>query len=138
MQLDDLFGSEYPDATFHDALIERITLDYIARNAIIECSICIGDPGAPDEDVREARRKGHLVFQDLLYFVIESPDPSYPSQSAGGVSISSDGPVGMNGVNGTHLPSNLPDEAFAHYFFVSDWNAFAYIAAERAGFEWVK
>lgn len=136
MQLDDVFGSDCPYATFHDAKIEQITLDYVARNAILECIICVGDPNSPDEEAREARRRGRLAFQDLLYCVIEPPDPSYPYEVARGVSVTSDGPVGTDGVIGERLPSNLPDGAFAHYFFVTDWNAFIYIAAEKAIFEW--
>lgn len=136
MQLDDLFGGDVPHATFHDAEIERLTLDYVAREAVLDCSICIGDPDATDEEARGARRKGHLTISGLLYCTIDPPDPSYPYQDAGALWMVGDGPVGSNGVSGKHLPTNLPDGAFVRWFFINDWNAFIYIAAESARFEW--
>ena len=36
------------------------------------------------------------------------------------------------------LIKTLPKSAIAHYFFNSDWNAFIYVAAMSAEFEWIK
>ncbi len=133
MQLDDLFRGE---ATFHDASIERITLDYVARKAVLDCSICIGNPDAADVVSREARRRGRLIFLGLLYCVIDPPDSSYPYKDSEGLWLKDDGPVVTSVVSGERLPQNLPDGAFSHTFFINDWNAFIYIAGESVRFEW--
>lgn len=136
MQLDDLFGSDGPAGTFHDASIERLTLDYVARKAILDCLICIGDPDSPDSEAREARKRGCLIILGMKYCVIDPPDPSYPYEDAKGLWLTADGPVGTDGVSGERLPSIVSDSAFAHYFFISNWNAFVYIAGESVQFEW--
>ena len=136
MQIDELFGSDAPHATFHDAWIERLTLDYFVRNAVIDCSICIGNPDSKDAETREARRSGRLKIQGLLYCAIDPPKSSYPHKNSDGLWVAGDGPVGTDGISGEGLPANLPDGAFVHYFFVNDWNAFIYIAGESVRFEW--
>jgi len=136
MQLDDLFGSDVPHATFHDASIERLALDYVARKAVLDCSIWIGDPDSTDEEAREARRRGRLTFLGLCYCVIEPPDSSYPYKDTAGLWLTGDGSVGTDGVSGERLPPNVPDGTLVHYFFINDWNAFIYIAAESA--RWIQ
>lgn len=138
MQLDDLLGSDPPHATFHDAGIERLALDYIASEAVLDCSIRIGDPDAEDEEAREMRRRGRLIFRGLHYCAIDPPDSSYPYDNPGSLCLSDDGSVGSDSVSGERLPANIPAGSFAHYFFINDWNAFIYIAAENARFEWME
>jgi hypothetical protein len=136
MQLDDLFGSDGPHETFHDASIERLTLDYVARKAVLDCSICIGDPDSTDVDTREARRRGRLTFLGLWYCVIDPPDSTYPYKPGEGLWLVDDGPVGTSGVSGARLPPNVPDGAFVHYLYIRDLNAFIYIGGESVRFEW--
>lgn len=136
MQLDDLLARDDFAATFHDASVHRLTLDYVAREAVLECSICVGNPDAEDEQEREARRNGTLIFQGLLYCAIDPPDPRYPYSDRDGLWISDVGPLDLRPDSAKRFPVNLPAEAFAHYFFVNDWNAFIYIAARSARFDW--
>jgi hypothetical protein len=136
MNIDDIIPREnFPHATLHDAEIERVTLDYVTRQAIFECSLYVGDPDS-DEEAREAQKAGRFVFTDFLYCVIEPPYAAYPYQRAGAIRIPGDGPVDGDKIPGQHLPGNLPEGAFAHGFFVNDWNAFIYIAAQKVRFEW--
>lgn len=138
MQLDDLFADGEPFATFHDASVERVTLDYVSREAVLQCSIWVGNPNSADVREKKARRKGNLTFQGLLFYAIEPPDPTYPFTNAKGLWISDDGPLDKTRAAKKQLPENLPDGTLAHYFFVNDWNAFIYVAAQAARFEWTE
>jgi hypothetical protein len=53
------------------------------------------------------------------------------------VIVSADGPIETAGVKADRLPKPIPDSVFAHYFYVNDWNAFIYIAAASAQFDWL-
>lgn len=136
MKMNEILGGEAING-FHDANIEQLSLDYEAQEAVLTCSIWIGDLGSTDEEVREAYRKGRLTFQGLKYCVIEPPDPKSFYEEEGGIRVSGDSPVCDEPTVRERLPSDLPVEAFAHYFYVADWNSFIYIAAEEAHFEWI-
>ena len=136
MQLDDLLAGDVPYATFHDASVERVTLDYAAQEAVLECSICVGNPDSAHKHEREARRRGNLTFEGLLYCVIEPPDSTYPYADSDGLWVSADGPLDKSQLSEKGIPENLPDGSVVHYFFINDWNAFIYLAARTAHFEW--
>ena len=136
MDIDAVIPREtFPHATLHDAEIERVTLDYATRQAVFDCSLYVGDPDS-DGEAREAQSTGRLVFTDFLYCVIEPPDTAYLYQDRDRLRVTSDGPVGGDKDPGRHLPKNLPEGAFAHWFFINDWNAFIYVAARKVAFEW--
>jgi hypothetical protein len=121
---------------FHDALLQRISIDYVKREALIDLDVCIGDPDANEEEEREAHRLGHLRLYNLLFLVIEPPDPRYPCNYPEYLMIDS-GPIPLLKKDPPiNLPELLPADAFTHYFFVSDWNAFIYLAATDASFWW--
>jgi hypothetical protein len=136
MTLDDILDRSFPHATFHGAVIEHVSLDYLSREAIFDCLICIGDPDAPREETRETRHRRRLIFSNLLYCVIDPPDAAYPFQQANGLWVSSDGPIDAGLVARRQLPARLPDDAIAHWFFINDWNAFIYVAAQKVRLEW--
>jgi hypothetical protein len=96
----------------------------------------VGDLGSAIYAEREARRRGVLTLTGLLYFVIEPPDPGYPfEESPSGLDITSDGATST--LDTRHALPPLEDGAvFAHYFWVNDWNAFIFVAARGAVFEW--
>jgi hypothetical protein len=135
MGFEEIFDASFPNG-LHDAEIERVALDYVAREAVFDCSVWVGDMDAAPGEAREAHRRGRLVFTGLLYCVIDPPDASYPYQDRESLWVASDGPVGPNKDPGQHLPKNLPDGAFARWFFIKDWNAFIYVAARKVRFEW--
>lgn len=121
---------------FHDALLERISIDYVKRCAVFDLHVLIGDPRSEDRESREAYREGQLRLNDLLFCVIEPPDPAYSYHEAGRLLL------GAGSLKSTEIPSlpklpePLPEGAFAHWFFVQKWNAFLYVAAMDAYFEW--
>jgi hypothetical protein len=135
MGLLEIFDASFPNG-LHDAEIERVALNYVSREAVFDLSVWVGDMDAAGETSREAHRRGRLVLADFLYCVIEPPDASYPYQDRGGLWVASDGPVSGDKDPGRHLPRNLPEGAFAHWFFINDWNAFIYVAAQKVTFEW--
>jgi hypothetical protein len=42
--------------SFHDAMLEALHVDYIKREAALEMSVCVGDPDAHSEELREGAR----------------------------------------------------------------------------------
>lgn len=134
--LDNLFDSTHPHATFHDANIERLTVDYVTGEAVLTCSVCVGNPDCADQAVREARRPGSLVLTGLLYCIIDPPDSRYPFRERGGLTISSDGPIDAASDSKLTLPMGTAEPAFAHWLFINEWNSFIYLAALKARFEW--
>lgn len=138
MCLEQLLDATSPHATFHDATIERVAIDYLAHEAVLDCSLVVGDPDAIREADREAPRRGRLTLQGLLYFVIEPPDPTYPFKDAEGLWVASDGPLDELSSRPTDLPDELPEGAFSHWFFIHSWNAFIYVAFTRAAFAWLE
>ncbi len=140
MNLDEILDDTYLHATFHDATINKIELDYKNKKAIFHCQLLIGDPNSDNEEIRESKRLGQLSLSGLHYCVIEPPDPSYSYQDADGLWITSDGPLKGSDkfTKEKKLPSNLPENAFIYRFFISDWNAFIFFAAEQAVFKWLE
>jgi hypothetical protein len=117
---------------FHDAILNKINIDYIRREADLEFEVDVSIP----EKSEEAHRIGKLILFGLFFCVIESPDSQYPYQKADGLWIADSGLT-----NTEKLPQKLldmlPKGAVVHYFFVNDWNAFIYLSATDAKFEWL-
>ena len=121
--------------SFDDGTFERVCINYVAHEASITCLLDVGDPDAPSKAEREVQRRGVLTLTGLLYFVIEPPHPAYPFDTAGGLDITSDDTI-ASWPEAPALPSVEEYNAFTHYFFVNDWNAFIYVAATGAKFTW--
>lgn len=116
---------------FHDSNLKRIDIDYATRQGDLEFEV---NTGSLDTN-RENYRLGKLSISGLLFCIIETPDSRYPFQKAEGLWIADSGIV-ETAKFPNKLPESLPEGAFAHYFFVNDWNAFIYIAAMDASFGW--
>jgi hypothetical protein len=111
---------------FHDAKIERISVDYTAGTLRIAMRILIGTPGEPDQD-----RYGpaELTVAGLYICSIEPPDPTYPFKPNGKL-------LGVSGDDCENESSGvvkvlreLPKGVSCYRFFVDQWNSFIYIAA---------
>ena len=131
--------SDLAGVWFHDVKVSRISVDYIKRAVEFECTIPVGFWNSPnDHGVTDGELKGTLVLTGLLYFVMEPPAPDYPYEDSVGIEITAEGPVIPREIDMDYVskfPQDLPDEAFLHYFFVNEWNAFIFIAATNAIFQ---
>jgi hypothetical protein len=134
--LDELLDDEEPHATFHDAQLVSLTIDYRTSELLSTWRICVGDPHAPDSAVRERCRDGLLTLQGLVFWVVEPPTEL---DLKGGLPwLTADGPLQeCTTATGQSLARLLPAGAVGWYLYFSDWNAFAYCAATAAGFKWV-
>jgi hypothetical protein len=116
----------------HDAQVKRIEIDYEKGIAKFLILLWTGDLSSQDETVREAYQEGELIIKDLLYCIIEPPDPSYSYSKAMPITIGASSPIDEPIKTTTPLPKNLPAGAFAYWFFVHEWNSFIHIAAMDA------
>lgn len=133
LDINNLLGDKYPNASFHDAEIHAIHLDYVAHEAWLACEL--------DTDFGGQTGKGTLHLTGLLYFVIEPPHAEYPFEDSLGIEITGDGSVATTDFKGG-LPA-LPklhdidaEAAFVNWLYVVTWNACIFFAATGARFEW--
>ena len=131
LNLDSLLGNRHPEATFHDAEIEDITLDFTKREARLSFMIPVAI---------EARRlvfqRGVLKMSGLHAFAAETPRTLYGRESDR-LWVTWDGPLPDPALkNSPQVPSGLPETAFCHGFFISSTNSYLVLAAEEADFAW--
>jgi hypothetical protein len=119
----------------HDAQVKRIEIDYEKKRIKFTLALWIGDLSSQDESVRESFQEGELILTDLIYCIIEPPDPTYSFLKASPITIGAGSATEDPIKTETILPSNLPDGAFAYWFFVHEWNSFIHIAAMDASIE---
>jgi hypothetical protein len=72
--LDGFLPQDEPGATFHDANLLSLLIDYGRKELPSEWSICVGDPDAAGLMERERRRRGRLRFKGLYFWVVEPPE----------------------------------------------------------------
>ena len=120
---------------FHDAYIKGISTDYVTGTASFDLEIWVGDDSAEKEEEREVYRPARLTFSDLLFCVIEPPDPHYPYYEKKPLWVDG-GPWNSAPISTSiQLPSALPENSFVYSFFVNNWNSFIYVAAMAARLE---
>jgi hypothetical protein len=121
---------------FHDAFLESVDVDYRSRRALIKLRLCIGDPDAAIQSEREAYKGAALELLNLVYLVIEGPDPRSKYAEANRLWIDG-GEVKRDSAPAAPVPvEQLPSDAFAYWFFVRDWNSFIHVAARDARLQW--
>jgi hypothetical protein len=137
MELEELFDNKYPHATFHDAIIESIKLDYKNKEARLELNVCVGNPDAVEEESRELRCSALLILTGLVFCVVEPPELQFYKDKCNSLLIGDDGKIdtlpNKYTSNFTPLISELK---ICHYFFVSNWNSFIFLGANDAFFHW--
>jgi hypothetical protein len=134
--LDSLLDGKEPHATFHDAELLSVQVDYRRRELIAMWRVCVGDPNANDRAERERRREARVTLHDLAIWAMEPPAKLDP---AGGPPwLTADGPLEKSTTTtGQSLAKLLPAGARGWYWYFSDLNAFAYCGAGGASFQWV-
>jgi len=65
--IDDFLGTAEPCASFHDARLISVQINYDQRELVSNWSLYVGDP----ESERERTRPGRLSFSGLLFWVVE-------------------------------------------------------------------
>ncbi|GAB4465415.1 MAG: hypothetical protein OHK0029_36010 [Armatimonadaceae bacterium] len=134
----DLDISDLAGIWFHDVKVVEISLDYVKREAKFECVIPVGFWNSPNRyGIFHGVIHGTLILMGLLYIVVEPPDKNYSFEDSQGIEITSEGSVTEEkfATQLASLPQDLPDDAFLHYFFVSEWNSFIFVAATEAKFQ---
>lgn len=132
MTLDELAVS-LPNG-FHDAIVYTIAIDYLRHQARFDLDIWVGNLDANDSEQREAYKRAELTLSGLEFWATEPPDASYPyRQDCLTIDI---GPMhALAAPVSSKLPP-IPPDAFANWIFVSEWNAFIYLAAKDAQLAW--
>lgn len=134
--LDSLLDGEEPHATFHDAELLSVRVDYRKRELVALWRMCVGDPNADDQAERERRREARLTLHDLAVWAMEPP--AEPHSAGGPPWLTADGPLQESTTaTGRSLAKLLPAGTRSWYLYFSDLNAFAYCGAGRASVEWV-
>jgi len=113
---------------FHDALIERVFLDYVERKIVFTMRLWVGDCSSENRDDRETYRNGVLTISQFLLCVVEPPDPRYPWAEPKALRVSS----GAGNPQDQPFLQDLPAGTFSHWFFVNEWNSFIYVVAKGA------
>jgi hypothetical protein len=134
--LDDFLGEQEPHATFQDARLVAVNLDYRDNQAVTTWEVCVGDPDDSMRAARERRRTGRLIFSGLIFWVIDPPKvldtrPGLPWLTEGGPM--SEAPTEI----GKHLAGLLPNETSGWHFFFAGWNAHMYCGCRSLTYEWV-
>lgn len=115
----------------HDAEIERIAIDYAARELTLEVSVWVGS--MDDSERREAYKNGRIEISGLLFLVMEPPDPKYPFGTLG---LTVDG-CDMSKNLHIELLQSVPAGSFVRSLWVNEWNAFIHVAAKSANIVWL-
>ncbi len=121
---------------FHDAFLRELAIDYVRRQARLRLDLSVGDPAAPNEADREAYRPAAVLISELHWCIIEPPATTVEGRSKHtGLGIDA-GPV--SGLPSRPTLPAAPAGAFVWWFFVRDWNAFIYVAANDATLGWTE
>jgi hypothetical protein len=136
MRLDDLLDQTEPHATFHDATLDTIKIDYEAHELTAEFKLCVGNPNGKTKMERERHRSGMLKVSGLIFWALEPPD-NKDTKEWGPLWLTGDGLIEEAPTEtAKKLTSISKPETYGWYLYFSDINAFAYLASREAVFEW--
>lgn len=134
-QLDALLGVEEAHATFHDAELLSVVVNYEKRELVSEWYLCVGDPDASDRGARNRQRRGRLTLQKPQFWVVEPPASA--GRQPGLPWLTSDGPLRQAPTEtGRRLADQLRPGSMGWYLYLSGWNAYVYCGAAGARFQW--
>jgi hypothetical protein len=115
----------------HDAYLERIEIDWLARRAVLRMRLMMSERQDLDQ-------RAEVTVDGLVYCSIDPPeiDPAggYEPTPAAGLWVKP--AAGVSPYASGH--PQPPAGCFVHYFFVSNWNRFIHICARSARLEWIE
>ena len=116
---------------FHDAVLERIHINYTDCVADLTLQLWIGlvDPLPARVGREPVMRRALLSLAGLVYAMIDPPRTS--ASPAGGINVES--AVESNG----NL-SGVPEGCFRFRLFASDWNSSIEVVARDARLQWIE
>ena len=134
-RMDDLLGAEEPFATFHDAYLQKVAVDYSKKELTMGFDLSVGDPNGITEETRQRYRKGVLKALGLVLWALEAPQKV--NLSSGPLWLTDDGLLeDAPTETAKKLSLTLRPELTAWYMYFSCMNCFGYLAAEKVVFEW--
>jgi hypothetical protein len=119
---------------FHGASIDRISVDYLAKQAEFYMQLLV--PG--DVSGQSRRRGGRFEVTGIAFCTLEVPSVRYDYTDPGAIEIGS-----LLDTTEKLLPAlqdfrkELGESYFFHSFFVEQWNGFIHFAGTEAKFEWM-
>lgn len=134
--LDDLLDEQEPHATFRDARLVAVSLDYRTNEAVTTWNLCVGDPDDSMRVARERRRAGRLVLSGLVFWVVDPPRaldsrPGLPWLTE--VTPLTEAPT----ETGLHLARLLPPGTSGWCFRFEGSKAHMYCGARKLRYEWM-
>jgi len=112
-----------------------VLVHYERRELVSEWELCVGSPEARELADRERTRRGRLRFTGVFFWIVEPHedllDDSPPWLTNDGPLLDAGTPVAEA------LSKRVLSGATALYLYFSEWNAFAYCAAEGGAFDWL-
>lgn len=132
--LDQLLWPDDSNATFHDAELLNLTIDYVQATAEFTLSICVGDPSSDAEAIREARQTGILRVTGLEVLSIEPPDPRYRPAVRKALWIDAD--LESVASDSEVQPGDQTGNPIRFWVFVHDWNSFLRVTGKKVSFRW--
>jgi hypothetical protein len=135
-RLDDFLVGDEPHATFQDARLVAVNLDYRNDEAVTTWEICVGDPDDSMRAVRERRRTGRLVFSGVSFWVMDPPQA--PDDRPGLPGLTGSGRLADAATDAARrLAQRLPPDASGWHFAFAGSAGHAYCGARRITWEWV-
>jgi len=137
IEMDDLIDRTVePFASFHDATLCKINVDYDSKTLSAEFEMCVGNPDGSNKDERERIRRGLLNLSGLVLWAIEPPH-NKDQHSWGPLWLVHDCLMEEASTEqGKELSGTLGTDVYAWCMFFNDINAFGYCAAKEATFVW--
>jgi len=132
--LDSLLDERYEDASFHDAELLSVDVDFVRAIATFEFGIqCRAT--APDQQF--SLQRGTVEFAGLCFWSVELAVCQIGPTGGSSLWITADGPLPDERLEISEIvPSDLPTGAFVHYLYSSSTNSFIVIGATSATFSW--
>jgi len=134
--MDNLLDQVWPYATFHDAELYELCVNYKNKTLSAEFELCVGNPNGETATERDKYQKGILKISGLMLWAIEEPRTDN-KETSGPLWLTDNGLIQeCSTETAKELAATITPETYGWYMYFSNLNAFAYLVAEEAVFEW--